>query len=200
VPGAGTYAVDLHLAEIYFTTTGSRIFNINIENGQFVRNNLDLIQTIGSINQAYVLRADNLNVTDGTLNISVTNVVNNAKLSGISVLRYTSGTSSARTYVLDGETKDSPQVEKDETASFMVYPNPAAAGISILLRADKRSQWSLGLTDVTGRKFSLGLIELEEGIHEIPIDLQSLNFPNGIFVLSADSAGIHFHTKIIVVR
>src|SRR5690606_18413240 len=88
VPSAGTYAVDLHLAEIYFTATGSRIFNINIENGQFVRNNLDLIQTIGSINQANVLRADNLNITDGTINITFTTVADNAKISGISVGRY----------------------------------------------------------------------------------------------------------------
>ena len=88
VSSAGTYAVDLHLAEIYFNTTGSRVFNINIENGQFVRNNLDLIQTIGSMNQAYVLRADNLNITDGTINITFTSVVDNAKISGISVGRY----------------------------------------------------------------------------------------------------------------
>ncbi len=88
VPSTGTYAVDLYFAEIYFTTTGQRVFNINVENGQFVRNNLDLIQTIGSINQAYVLRADNLNITDGTINITFTGVVDNAKISGIAVSRY----------------------------------------------------------------------------------------------------------------
>ncbi len=85
---AGTYAVDLHLAEIYFGTTGQRVFNINIENGQFVRNNLDIIQTFGANNTAFVLRADNLNITDGTINITFTNVVNNAKVSGIAVGRY----------------------------------------------------------------------------------------------------------------
>jgi hypothetical protein len=88
VASAGTYAVDLHLAEIYFNVAGLRVFNVNIENGQFVRNNLDLIQTIGAINQAYVLRADNLNITDGVINITVTTVVDNAKLSGISVGKY----------------------------------------------------------------------------------------------------------------
>ena len=88
VPSAGSYAVDLHFAEIYFTTAGSRIFNINVENGQFVRNNLDLIQTIGSINQAFVLRADNLNITDGVINITFTTVADNAKISGIAVGRY----------------------------------------------------------------------------------------------------------------
>ena len=89
VPGPGTYAVDLHLAEIYFTTTGSRVFNINVEGGQFVRNNLDLIQTYGTSLQAIELRADNLNVTDGFINISFTSVVDNAKVSGIEVGQYT---------------------------------------------------------------------------------------------------------------
>ena len=85
---AGTYAVDLHLAEIYFAATGQRRFNINIENGQFVRNNFDMFQTYGANNPAFVLRADNLNITDGTINITFTTVVNNAKVSGIAVGRY----------------------------------------------------------------------------------------------------------------
>ena len=70
------------------TQAGQRIFNINIENGQFVRNNFDIIQTYGAINKANVLRADNLNITDGTINITFTNVVDNAKISGIAVGRY----------------------------------------------------------------------------------------------------------------
>ncbi|SJZ37218.1 Putative Ig domain-containing protein, partial [Desulfococcus multivorans DSM 2059] len=30
----GTYAVDLHFAELYFTTAGSRVFDVDVENGQ----------------------------------------------------------------------------------------------------------------------------------------------------------------------
>ncbi len=99
---AGTYAVDLHLAEIYFGAIGQRRFNINVENGQFVRNNLDMIQTYGANNQAIVLRADNLNITDGTINITFTNIVDNAKISGIAVGRY-SGGSGARIAVASGQ-------------------------------------------------------------------------------------------------
>ena len=89
VPAPGTYAVDLHLAEIYFTNAGSRVFNINIENGQFTRNNLDIVQVFGSNNTAYVLRADNLTINDGFINITFTASVDNAKISGIAVGRYT---------------------------------------------------------------------------------------------------------------
>ena len=99
---AGTYAVDLHLAEIYFGAIGQRRFNINVENGQFARNNLDMIQTYGANNQAIVLRADNLNITDGTINITFTSIVDNAKISGIAVGRY-SGGSGARIAVASGQ-------------------------------------------------------------------------------------------------
>ena len=99
---AGTYAVDLHFAEIHWTEPGWRVFNINIENGQFVRNNLDLIQTIGSNYSAYVLRADNLNITDGTINITFTNVTDNAKISGIAVGRYSAGGGSSARVAVSG--------------------------------------------------------------------------------------------------
>ena len=88
VTQSGTYAVDLHMAEIYYGQVGQRVFNINIENGQFVRNSFDMIQSYGANNQAIVLRADNLNITDGTINITFTGVVEKGKISGISVGRY----------------------------------------------------------------------------------------------------------------
>jgi hypothetical protein len=115
---AGTYAVDLHFAEIYFGAVGQRVFNINIENGQFVRNNFDIVQSAGLHNAAFVLRADNLNITDGTINITFTTVVNNAKVSGIAVGRYSSG-SGAR--MADGGS--APLVEKPKNA--IIYEGQA---------------------------------------------------------------------------
>jgi hypothetical protein len=92
VPAPGLYAVDLHFAEIYFNATGARVFNISIENNQFTRTNLDLIAEYGQNNEANVMRADNITVNDGVLNITFTSVVNNAKISGIAVGQYvTSG-------------------------------------------------------------------------------------------------------------
>jgi hypothetical protein len=101
------------MAEIYFGAVGQRVFNINVENGQFVRNNLDMIQTYGANNQAIVLRADNLNITDGTINITFSTVVNNAKISGIAVGRYSS--ESARMAVAIG---NEPIVEKPKDVTI----------------------------------------------------------------------------------
>ena len=65
-----------------------RVFNISIENGQFVRYNLDLIQSYSTPNSAIMIRADNLNVTDGMIDITFTTVKDNAKISGIAVGKY----------------------------------------------------------------------------------------------------------------
>jgi hypothetical protein len=90
VTTAGTYAVDLHFTEIWWTSAGRRVFNVNVENGQFVRNNLDVFQAYGTFN-AGVIRADNINVTDGFIDISFVTVADNATIAGIAVSRYSTG-------------------------------------------------------------------------------------------------------------
>jgi RHS repeat-associated protein len=86
VPQSGTYTVELNFAELYFQTAGSRVFNVNVENGQFSLQNLDLYRDYGYLNAA-VIKAENIQVSDGLLTITFTSVVNLAKISGISVFR-----------------------------------------------------------------------------------------------------------------
>ncbi|NEU06719.1 hypothetical protein GZH53_00180, partial [Flavihumibacter sp. R14] len=40
VPQSGQYTVELHFAEINFSTAGSRVFNLNVENGEFALQNI----------------------------------------------------------------------------------------------------------------------------------------------------------------
>jgi hypothetical protein len=82
----GTYTVRLHFAEIFFSSTGQRVFNISIENGQGVSNNFDIIAKAGSGNKAYVEEYSGINVSDGVLNVNLTNITNNAKISGIEII------------------------------------------------------------------------------------------------------------------
>ena len=85
VPQAGKYTVDLHFAELYFATAGSRVFNVNIENGQFALQNIDLFKDYGGKDAASVIKVENIQVNDGFLTISFTSVIDNAKISGIAV-------------------------------------------------------------------------------------------------------------------
>jgi Malectin domain/Putative Ig domain/Secretion system C-terminal sorting domain len=88
VPQSGSYSVDLHFAEIYWTSVNKRIFSVSVENGQFVKQNLDLIQEFGAPYTAGTIRAEPIAVTDGFLDIVLTTVKDNAKISGICVFTY----------------------------------------------------------------------------------------------------------------
>jgi hypothetical protein len=90
VPATGKYTVELHFAEISFKTAGSRIFTVDVEAGQFRKQDVDLFRDYGGAFSAIVMKAEGIQVNDGMLTISLTNVVNNAKISGMAVFRETS--------------------------------------------------------------------------------------------------------------
>jgi len=88
IPGltpGGAYRVRLHFAEIFLSTPGQRVFNVAI-NGAPVLTNFDIIAVAGAANRAiveeFVATAD----SGGQVTVQYTNVVDNAKSSGIEVL------------------------------------------------------------------------------------------------------------------
>ncbi len=91
---AGNYDVNLHFAEIFHGVPGagadggegSRVFNIDIENGQEQLSDYDIIVAAGGAATAVVESFTGIMVDDGFLTITLTAVVDNAKISGIEVL------------------------------------------------------------------------------------------------------------------
>jgi non-reducing end alpha-L-arabinofuranosidase len=85
------YNVRLHFAEIYWTSSGQRTFNVAI-NGQQVLTNFDIYTAAGGANKAivepYTATAD----ANGQITIQFTSVKDNAKISGIEVLAGSSAT------------------------------------------------------------------------------------------------------------
>jgi hypothetical protein len=85
---AGFHRVSLrlHFAERCScdTTVGKRIFNIAAE-GQTVVSNFDIVQAAGAANTAYVLPVNNIAVSDGTLNLVFSAVVDYPAINGIEV-------------------------------------------------------------------------------------------------------------------
>ncbi len=83
-PGA-SYTLRLHFAEIYWTAAGQRLFNVAV-NGNQVLTNFDVFATAGGANKAVVeslpVTADNT----GKVTVSFTNVIDNAKVSGLELL------------------------------------------------------------------------------------------------------------------
>jgi hypothetical protein len=85
IPGftAGSgHTVRLHFCETYFSTKGSRTFNVSI-NGTQVLTDFDIYATAGAKNQALVEQyTENAN-TSGQYVIQFTSVVNQSLISGI---------------------------------------------------------------------------------------------------------------------
>lgn len=92
---AGNYDVNLHFAEIFHGVPGagvdggegSRVFNIDIENGQEQLSDYDIIVAAGGPATAVVESFTAIMVDDGFLTITLTAVEDNAKISGIEVLQ-----------------------------------------------------------------------------------------------------------------
>ncbi|SHL05998.1 malectin domain-containing carbohydrate-binding protein [Rhodothermus profundi] len=87
----GVYDVRLHFAEIWWGVKkpggpGSRVFNVDVENGQGVLTNFDIIAEAGAPATALIKTFNGIGVTDGALTIVFTPLVNNAKISAIEIL------------------------------------------------------------------------------------------------------------------
>ncbi|WP_162055241.1 malectin domain-containing carbohydrate-binding protein [Pontibacter pamirensis] len=85
VSEAGSYTVKLHFVEPYFKESGARKFHVDVE-GQRVISNYDLWAQQG-YGKALVMTFDGISVTDGTANILLTSVTNNAIISGVELIK-----------------------------------------------------------------------------------------------------------------
>lgn len=81
----GKYTLVLNFAETYHAAEGLRVFNVLVE-GQNRLNNVDIFKLAGP-NAAMSERIDDVNVTDGNLNIQFQAVTENPKVSGIVIYR-----------------------------------------------------------------------------------------------------------------
>jgi beta-glucosidase-like glycosyl hydrolase len=87
IPGftAGTtYAVRFHFAETYFSTAGSRLFNV-VVNGTQVLTNFDIFATAGASNKANIQSFNLQPNSSGQFVIQFVNVTDNAQINGIEI-------------------------------------------------------------------------------------------------------------------
>jgi Malectin domain len=83
VPGS-IHTIRLHFAETFFSTTGSRTFDISI-NGTQVLTNFDIFAAAGAKNKAVIQELTENADSTGTFVVTLTSVVNNSLLSAIEI-------------------------------------------------------------------------------------------------------------------
>lgn len=84
----GDWQVRLHYAELNKFAAETRVFDVDVEDGQATWNDVDLFVEAGGADRAIVHEAT-VTVTDGTLDLHFTRQVENAKISGIELLPVT---------------------------------------------------------------------------------------------------------------
>ena len=82
-PGS-SHTVRLHFAETFFSTTGSRTFNVSI-NGTTVLTNFDIVAVAGAMNKAVIEQFTEPASSTGNYVITFTSVVNQSLVSGIEI-------------------------------------------------------------------------------------------------------------------
>ncbi len=80
----GSYTVRLHFADLYWSTAGKRVFNVDIEGNQ-VLSDFDVIAEAGSNNTALV-KTFTVQVSDQNLDLDFINVTENAIISAIEII------------------------------------------------------------------------------------------------------------------
>jgi len=79
----GTYTVKLKFAEIYYSSSGQRVFNVAI-NGQTVLTNFDIVAQAGGGNRA-VDKSFTVNVTNGQISIQMNSTVDDPQVNAIEI-------------------------------------------------------------------------------------------------------------------
>lgn len=190
VPEEGSYTVELLFAEIHWNKSGARVFGMEVENGQFTMDNIDLFRNFGGKNSAYVIRAENIKVSDGYLDIKFTSQVNNAKLSGISLYKQNEIPANAR---ISQEALVQVQQESGETDSeesdaiITLYPNPARDRINLEFDTEQFGVWNIVLINSLGVPTYSDRQNLEKGRHHLEIDLSAYRLGAGTYYLHLSS-------------
>ena len=119
IPGfsaGSTQTVRLHFAETFFTTSGSRTFNVSI-NGTQVLTNFDIFATAGAQNKAVIEQFNEPANSSGQYVITFTSVVNQSLVSGIEITSGASCTPPSAPSGLSASAVSASQINLSWTAS-----------------------------------------------------------------------------------
>jgi c-di-GMP-binding flagellar brake protein YcgR len=155
----GQYSVKLHFAEIYYTTAGSRVFDVSLES-QKVLDNFDIVARAGAFtanSQSFTV-----SVTDGVLNINFSSLAydggkDHAKVSAIEVVpAATAGATSSQTASNSaalmrsaGTIVSEPTVATSLAAE--TYPNPSRGQFNLRILGNSEDAITMRIFDLSGK-------------------------------------------------
>ena len=185
----GTYTVQTHHTELWFglngpsAMSGRRVFDISIE-GALVKDNFDIFDE--NSNQPTVLTFENIVVTDGVLNISMSASQNNSSISGISIFVTSSKTTNPANFrknTLNNDLYEEKIRElTNEEWEITLYPNPAQSQTMLYINPEVQLNTIL-IHDMGGRlvrQLDPEVVRTSDGSYYI----QLKNVPQGVYLIS----------------
>ena len=170
----GNYNVKLMFAENYFDSTGSRIFDVYLEQNR-VFANLDIYSQVGK-NAACIKEFTDINVSDGILDIQFAEKIDNALINGIVITPSTTG-------LIDEE-----NIGLDDFKVEQNYPNPFNGKTIVIYSLSSPDNLSFRIHNILGEQIffeDLGVVQ--SGKHQLNIDTTSIlenPLPSGVFIYS----------------
>jgi hypothetical protein len=150
VPQNGTYQVTLLFAEIYYTATGKRVFDVKIE-GQRVIDDLDIYAEVG--HDYAFSRTFQVNVNDGVLDIEFVKNIDSPKISAIEVVAKTLGKSKIGQEIPDRQNEI--VAEQTLPVDFQLtspFPNPFNMETKIRLDIPETGYLFAAIYNIRGQK------------------------------------------------
>ena len=217
VPAAGDYVIKLHFAEIYFSSTNQRVFDIYVEDS-LIAGSFDIVEQAGGENTAVVV-TDVRNISDGAVNVRLSSVTENPKISGIEVYQYVEPQSSVcenfavharttitfdgvRTTIRGGDVGVSPgtaitgdpQFQDQAGAGGEILEDSAVFAASVVVAhaaamAVRADGQALGI-EIGGKTFTPGTYRSSSAInfaYGTVVTLDGLNQINPVFLFQAGS-------------
>ncbi len=123
----GIYRVKLYMAELFFTSAGQRLFDISIE-GNIVKSNYDAFLEVGH-DTADIETFENINVTDGLLDISLNANLSDAMINGIVIETMDAASSSSSSSISSVSSSSTSSSNSSSINSSSSSSNSSAASI-----------------------------------------------------------------------
>jgi hypothetical protein len=185
----------MHFAENYFTTTGSRVFAINIENNVVI-NNFDIFNEVKY--RSAIVKDFSTNVTDGVLTIKFNPTANRVSIAALELFNVTDYNSS----VLVNNKIPVPLVDSllSYPQKIAVYPNPNGGSIYNLSLANfgKSETGRVTVTNAWGKPVQTDKITTDyNGNINVPISFRSA-LPRGVYIINVVLPSGKMHSKLLV--
>ena len=186
----GNYNVSLLFAEKFYSSSGSRVFDVYIEGNPVIKN-LDVFAQVGK-DAAFIKEITNVNISDEELHIQFADIVNSAFISGIIITANTTGINDIKSI-----SPDNFKVEQN-------YPNPFNGKTVINFSLASPDNLRLELFNILGEQIffeDLGLVP--SGSHNYILDTSSLSnslLTSGVYFYVFSGTRIRETRKLVLLN